>query len=122
MAGLRAKSVALTGYLEELLLAPAVGSCADPLFEIVTPPAPARGAQLSVRLAPGLLDGVLLELAAAGVVVDERRPDVVRVAPAPLYNTFEEVWAFAGIFMTACERVRGRVEVVRVGDGGVGAG
>ena len=46
------------------------------------------------------------ELEEQGVVVDERRPDVVRVAPAPLYNTFEEVWKFANIFRGACEKIR----------------
>ena len=45
------------------------------------------------------------------VVVDERRPDVVRVAPAPLYNTYVEVWEFVRIFKNACEKVRrGEVE------------
>ena len=29
-----------------------------------------------------------------GIIVDERKPDVIRVAPLPLYNTFEEVWDF----------------------------
>lgn len=41
----------------------------------------------------------------AGVIVDERKPDVIRVAPAPLYNTFEEVWEFANIFTAACSQV-----------------
>ncbi len=44
------------------------------------------------------------ELEDSGVVVDERRPDVVRVAPAPLYNTFSEVWEFVRIWRGACER------------------
>lgn len=42
----------------------------------------------------------------AGVVVDERKPDVIRVAPAPLYNTYAEVWDFVKIFRGACQRVQ----------------
>lgn len=36
-----------------------------------------------------------------GVVVDERKPDVIRVAPAPLYNSFEDVWLFVEVFRRA---------------------
>jgi kynureninase len=52
---------------------------------------------------------VLAGLAARGVIVDYRAPDLIRVAPIPLYNTFHEVWRFA-------ETLR---EVIR--DGGQGA-
>ena len=38
---------------------------------------------------------LLQALAAAGVVCDYREPDVIRVAPVPLYNTYGEVWRFA---------------------------
>jgi kynureninase len=51
-----------------------------------------------------LLDLVLKELDVNGVVVDERKPDVIRVAPAPLYNTFVEVWNFVQIFLGACRK------------------
>jgi kynureninase len=37
------------------------------------------------------------ELTKAGVMVDWREPNVIRLAPVPLYNTFEEVWQFANI-------------------------
>ena len=89
---LRAKSVALTGLLEELLqpLAPEV--------EILTPPDPKRrGCQLSLRLAAGEHHGrqVFDALAARGMVCDWRSPDIIRVAPVPLYNRFEDVWHFA---------------------------
>ncbi|KAI9798928.1 MAG: hypothetical protein M1825_004941 [Sarcosagium campestre] len=112
LPALRAKSLLLTGYLEHLLLltisnpldaprdAPrnAPGS-KKPSFSIITPSDPAqRGAQLSLRLEPGLLDSVMRGLEAAGVVVDERRPDVVRVAPAPLYNSFQDVWMFVKVW------------------------
>ena len=56
-------------------------------------------------LEEGLLDGVMSELEHVGVVVDERKPDVVRVAPAPLYNSYTDVWDFVKIFREACEKV-----------------
>jgi kynureninase len=92
MEALRAKSVALTNFLEELLqpLAPAV--------QILTPHDPARrGCQLSLRLAAGEHRGrqVFDALAARGMVCDWRSPDIIRVAPVPLYNRFEDAWRFA---------------------------
>ena len=106
MPSIRAKSVALTGYLEELLLRPPLPHSLDEEnlpFKIITPSDPAdRGSQLSVRLNPGLLEGVMKGLEDAGVIVDERKPDVIRIAPAPLYNTFEEVWDFVTIFTAVC--------------------
>jgi kynureninase len=93
MEALRAKSIALTGFLEELLqpLAPEV--------EILTPRDPERrGSQLSLRLAAGEHHGkqVFDALADRGMVCDWRSPDIIRVAPVPLYNRFEDVWRFAG--------------------------
>lgn len=38
-----------------------------------------------------------------GIVVDERKPDVIRVAPVPLYNTFEEVWVFVHTLKSAID-------------------
>ncbi|CAN5308108.1 hypothetical protein BH10BAC4_BH10BAC4_13220 [soil metagenome] len=37
----------------------------------------------------------------AGVIADWREPDVIRVAPVPMYNSFEEVWRFVEIFKKA---------------------
>lgn len=37
----------------------------------------------------------------AGIVADKRKPDVIRVAPVPLYNTYEDVWNFVEIFKAA---------------------
>jgi len=63
-------------------------------LEVLTPSAPAmRGGQLSIRVRRGA-PGVVAALERAGVVADFREPDVIRVAPVPLYNTFHEVWRF----------------------------
>lgn len=121
MATIRAKSMAITAYLEELLLNPPSANSHYKKhlpYQIITPSnKEERGAQLSVRLEPGLLEGVLRFLEEAGVIVDERRPDVIRVAPAPLFNTFNEVWDFVNIFTSACSEaqagtVHGSQEVV----------
>ena len=104
MADIRRRSLALTGYLEDLLLA-----CPERPFTIITPSNPAeRGAQLSLRLKPGLLDSVLHTLEEHAIVVDERKPDVIRVAPAPLYNTYAEVWEFCQVFLKACAEAKGQ--------------
>ena len=88
MAALREKSVALTGYLERLLVAFA------PEVEILTPHDPeGRGAQLSIRL-PGA-PVTLAALEARGVIADFREPDIIRLAPVPFYNTFLDAWTAA---------------------------
>ena len=86
---LRRKAIKLTGYLEFLL-----DDLNDDRIRIITPRNPEeRGCQLSiqVRNADKSLHGKLLE---AGVVSDWREPDVIRVAPVPLYNTFADVYGF----------------------------
>jgi kynureninase len=100
MDALRQRSLRLTGYLEARLLRYEGG---EPPYTIITPANPAeRGAQLSVLLKPGLLDSVLHHLEEKGVVVDERKPDVLRIAPAPLYNSFQDIHRFIVIFHEAC--------------------
>jgi kynureninase len=47
---------------------------------------------------------VFIALTKAGVIADWREPNVIRVAPVPLYNTFEEVFRFAEIFKKAIHR------------------
>jgi kynureninase len=102
MAPLRGKSLKLTAYLETLLLN--MDAYKSKVFEIITPTdSNQRGAQLSLMLEPGLLDVVMDQLVEKGVVVDERRPDVVRVAPAPLYNSFGDVWNFIEAFREAID-------------------
>lgn len=82
---LRRKSVALTGYIERL-----VGRVLGDRVEIVTPRDPgSRGAQLSLRVRADL-DAVFPRLVAADVVCDRREPDILRIAPAALFNTFDE--------------------------------
>jgi kynureninase len=90
MPALRARSVALTGYLEDRL---------EPLgIEVLTPRDPAaRGAQLSLRFGTAALAEAVLEgLVARCVVADFRAPDIIRLAPMPLYNTYQEAWQVAG--------------------------
>lgn len=111
MQEIRKKSLHITGYLEYLLLKyPLDAPAEDKPFTLITPSDPAeRGAQLSLRLRPGLLDHVLRHLEESRVVIDERKPDVIRVAPAPLYNTYSEVWEFCQIFLQGCrEAVKAR--------------
>ena len=95
---LRAKSVTLTGFLE-FLLTHRLGT----QIEIVTPADPlARGCQISLRVRSGLPGRELLSrIEGAGVACDFREPNVVRVAPTPLYNTFDEVYRFVDI-LSAC--------------------
>ena len=103
MDRLRDKSIHLTSYLEQLLTAEELVGPQRP-YTIITPHDPsARGAQLSIRLEPGLLETVLECLEEDGVIIDERKPDVIRIAPAPLYNSFVDVYNFCRIFRRACE-------------------
>ncbi|KXS11948.1 kynureninase [Gonapodya prolifera JEL478] len=90
MEQLRAKSVLLTGYLIALL----DQEVGDANFVVITPRDPnERGAQLSLLLKTKV--GPIFEgLLRKGVVCDKREPDVIRVAPAPLYNSFYDVWRF----------------------------
>lgn len=93
MAALREKSVKLTGYMEWLLDDAGGG---ERRFEVITPRDPAaRGAALSIAV-KGRGKEVLDGLATRRVVCDFREPDVVRAAPVPLYNTFEDVYRFVG--------------------------
>lgn len=93
MDKLIAKSKLLTSYLEFLLLN---GKRKD--FKIITPEDVAqRGCQLSIVMNENgkkTFDA----LTQNGVIADWREPDVIRVAPVPLYNTFEDVFRFAEIF------------------------
>jgi kynureninase len=92
MPGLAAKSRKLTGYLESL-----VNDIGDDRISIVTPSDTShRGCQLSIRVAGGDR-GLHERLTAKGVFADWREPDVIRVAPVPLYNSYSDVARFADI-------------------------
>ncbi len=96
MDALRRKSVVLTGYLEWLL-----DQAPHQRFEVITPQSPGeRGCQLSLRILDRPAE-TLHALEALGVIGDFRPPDVVRVAPVPLYNTFHEVWRFVHLLQSA---------------------
>jgi kynureninase len=85
MATLRQKSERLTGYLEYVLA---------PFHDvlILTPDDPnQRGCQLSLLVRKRGKE-LFTYLAEQGIIGDWREPDCIRLAPAPLYNTFEDVW------------------------------
>lgn len=113
MSALRSKSLLLTAYAEHLLakISSSLGSdsaSSEPAFRIITPSDPRqRGAQLSVLLRDGLIDPIGARLKEAGIVCDQRKPGVIRVAPAPLYNTFEDVWMFMNVFEAALREADG---------------
>ena len=95
MDKLVAKSKNLTGYLEFLVdeLNAELGN----IVNIITPRNPdERGCQLSLVMQK---DGkkVFDELTKEGVIADWREPDVIRIAPVPLYNSFSDVYRFVEI-------------------------
>ena len=86
MDKLLSKSIKLTDYLVFLL-----NSINTDRIEIITPKE--RGCQLSIRVKNGdkkLFDSITVK----GVIADWREPDVIRVAPIPLYNSFQDVFNF----------------------------
>lgn len=97
---LRKKAIDLTAYLEFL-----VKSLGEEVVDIITPTNPnQRGAQLSVRVKnanKALFDQITKD----GVIADWREPDVIRVAPAPMYNSYEDVYNFYTILKAAVSRL-----------------
>ena len=91
MPALRERSVRLTGYLESLLDVVA----AERRMQILTPREPARrGCQLSLAVpdARALSAALRTEY---GVICDVREPDVIRLAPVPLYSSYHDCWRAA---------------------------
>ncbi|HVV08939.1 kynureninase [Amycolatopsis sp.] len=85
---LRERSLRLTGYLEELLDEILPGRP----ITVLTPREPARrGCQLSLRV-PDAEDLSRRLRVESGVVTDARKPDVVRIAPVPLYSSYHDCW------------------------------
>jgi len=96
MDRLRAKSESLTGYMAFLLR-----HRPSPKLSVITPFEPyRRGAQLSIRLT-GQGREICNRLAAKGVIGDWREPDIFRVAPVPLYNSYHDVYLFVQRFLMA---------------------
>ena len=84
------KSLAMTSWLAQQ-----VELNFDDILQIITPSQPERrGCQLSLRVRAGPDAGKILFkfLTAEGVVTDWREPDVIRVAPVPLYNSYQDCW------------------------------
>ena len=99
MENLREKGDNLTGYLEWLLET----NCGNSL-EIVTPKfeegKQTRGSMLCVRV-KGDAKNVEAKLKEAGAVVDFREPDILRMAPIPIYNSFEDVFELVEVIKSA---------------------
>ena len=95
MAALREKSLKLTGYLRGLI--DGIGAGRQTPIEVITPREPeASGCQLSIAVKDRPRE-LFNALTADGVMCDFREPNVIRVAPVPLYNTFHDCWRFAGM-------------------------
>ncbi len=95
MDALIAKRIDLTNYLEFLIhdLSARKGDLCS--FEIITPKDPKqRGAQLSILL-HGMGKGLFDAITKMGVIADWREPNVIRIAPVPLYNSYEDVYRFS---------------------------
>jgi kynureninase len=93
MDALRERSLRLTAYLEELLAI----VCEGRPMRVITPSDPERrGAQLSIQF-DHIEVGELTEKLRHeyGVIADARQPDVIRLAPVPMYSTFHDCWRAA---------------------------
>jgi len=96
MEPLREKSIRLTSYLQ-FLLESERDKRSKQRYTVITPrEMNERGCQLSIQ-AHEYPQELFNKLEAFGVICDFREPNVIRVAPTPLYNTFHEVWRFAKI-------------------------
>ncbi|MEJ2484046.1 MAG: kynureninase, partial [Gemmatimonadota bacterium] len=100
---LREKSIRLTALLEWLLHRWLPAADPEDGWELLTPSQPGRrGAQLSLRIRHDA-KGVRSRMQQSGVVADFREPDVVRLAPAPLFNSYHDVWRAAISIRNAME-------------------
>lgn len=98
MKALTEKSKKLTGYLEFLL-----GEIKDERISVITPSNPdERGCQLSIRV-ENSDKNLFKAISEKGIIADWREPDVIRVAPVPLYNNFSDVFHFAEILKNCLE-------------------
>jgi kynureninase len=93
---LRKKAVALTAYTEYL-----VNTLGDDVINIITPSDPEqRGSQLSIQVRNANKE-LFNQITEMGVIADWREPDVIRVAPVPMYNSFEDAFNFYTILKSA---------------------
>jgi kynureninase len=96
MPALRQKSEKLTGYLEYTIDRLAA-EFPDADISIITPREPEqRGCQISIDIA-GRERKLFDDMVAAGVIADFREPCIIRMAPVPLYNSFEDVFTFGKV-------------------------
>jgi kynureninase len=94
MEKLNEKSSSLTAYMEFLLM-----QTENDRIRIITPSNPReRGCQLSIQVRDGN-KAIFDKITKQGVIADWREPDVIRVAPVPLYNSYEDVYTFVQILL-----------------------
>jgi len=103
MPALRRKSIQLTAYLEHWLRKINVDGR---YFDIITPSDPKqRGCQLSIFMkshGKRISDALLRN----GIITDWREPNVIRAAPVPFYNTFEDIYVFATTLKKEIEKLK----------------
>jgi kynureninase len=98
------KSKLLSGYLH-FILNDINSRQKEKVIQVITPANEnERGCQVSMLM---LKKGkeIFKELTAQGVVADWREPNVIRVAPVPLYNSFEDVWKFGEIIKATIDMI-----------------
>jgi len=96
MKALREKSEKLTGYLEYTVDSLA-SEFPDALISVITPREPEqRGSQISINIA-GRERKLFDDMIAEGVIADFREPCIIRIAPMPLYNSFQDVFTFGNV-------------------------
>lgn len=104
MDALRKKSEMLTGFLY-FLLNDINSQYGNEYIKIITPKNPdERGCQISIIIKEGGRQ-IFDNITERGVAADWREPDVIRVAPVPLYNKFEEVFEFSTILKETIQKV-----------------
>ncbi len=102
MKALRKKSLKLTSYLE-FCIQQVSDRHPNATFEIITPSNPnERGAQLSI-LVHGKGKQLFDYLTKNAVIADWREPNVIRIAPVPIYNSFEDCYRFSEVLNSAVE-------------------
>lgn len=107
MGSIRRKSIQLTGYLEFLL----TNMGTSDSIQLITPADPhQRGCQLSIYLPDGNKE-IFKAITRRGVIADWREPNVIRVAPAPLYNSFVDVFTFASILAEELKNLKSESNV-----------